>query len=312
MQSIFPLKTYLVDENNSQNNGMFLLTDIRFVIKRNIWIPISFLVAGIILLKFSDSAALVKLIRLVLPSITYNFVENTMVIGGLISLGFSFYAFAVWIKAANEKRAAQRKTGLNRIAQTMGWNYSEYLTSDLRPHVESFLVNRALVIPAHSRIGGQNTAHFLSTKIDNDLIIIFDCVILVINSQGDSSTSFETVHLVVSEKLNLPYFQTQPETWLGDNALASYFKEKAGINDLNFPDRPVFSQKYIVDIDPLNAPQVFAPAVLDFYEQNQLPHIIGDGKMLALITWQEHPITQDRITANLQILQHLFQLLRKS
>lgn len=290
---------------------MFLLTDIKFLIKRNVWISVSLLAAGMILLKFSDSAELIRLIRLALPSLSYNFVENTMVAGGLILLGVAFYSFAVWIKAANEKREAERKTIFRRIAQNIGWNYSEYLTSSLRPHVEKFLVSRALAVPANLRVNGQNTANFLSREIDGDLIIVFDCAVSMTDNQATTSTSFETVYLVVSDKIDLPYFQTRPETWLGDNALADHFKRKAGVNDLDFPHRPIFSQKYIADISPAAASRIFAPAVLDFYEQNQLQHVIGEGKTLAMIARQQ-PVTQNQIAADLQTLQTLFQLLRKN
>lgn len=288
---------------------MFLIKDIRFLIKHNVWISVGFLMTGIVLLKFSDSSDLIKLIRFVFPSLSSNLIGSVMTVTGLIALGVSFFSFAVWIKAANEKRQAQRQNALRHIAQTMGWDYSEYLPLSLRAHIDAFMVDRARGIPSNLYRSSQTTANFLSKKFNEELIIIFDCVIVSANDRNDSSTSFETVYLVVSDNLDLPYFQTQPESWLGDNAVSDLIKKKAGVADVEFPERPEFSRKYVVDVDPAKASQIFTAPVFDFFEQHQLNRIIGDGKMLALVNWQIHPIAQADINANLDLLQQFYRLL---
>ena len=192
----------------------------------------------------------------------------------------------------------------------MSWNYSENPTPDLMSYLNSFTANRELGIPAHLHSKNVAAAHFLSKEINGDLLIIFDCEISARNNRENSYNMFETVYSVVSDKLNLPYFQTQPESPVGDNVVGTYFKRKAGLNDPDFPPRPVFSQKYIVDIRMTDISKVFTPPVFDFYEQNSLYRTIGDGKMLSLASRQVHPIDQNLIYTNLQTLQNLYQLLK--
>lgn len=290
------------------------MTDLFFALKklieRNIWISISLLSSGIILLKLSDSPVVIKIIRRLLPNLSYDFVETIIIISGFVLLASSFYTFYVWINAYNKKRNAGRKRALEQAAQTMGWTYSEYPSSRLRNEIDSLIANRMLADSPHLHSRSQSTSHFLSAEIDGDLLAVFDYTLSARNDSGETSTAFETAYLIVSGKLDLPYFQTQPETIIGDNAVGTYFKKKAGITDIEFPQRPVFSKKYVVDCNQEAISRVFTPAVFDFYEQNQLHRTIGDGKMLCLMQWQIDPIDQIQINTQLQILNRIFQLLR--
>ena len=131
------------------------------------------------------------------------------------------------------------------------------------------------------------------------------------NSEKTGFAHFETVYLVVSERLNLPYFQTQPETWLGDNALANYLKDKVGITDCDLSESASFSAKYILEgggRDDLR--RVFTKQVCDFYERHKLYRTIGDKKMLCIVHPQTELVERSQIMAQLHILQQLFQLVQ--
>lgn len=289
---------------------MYLLPAIKRLIERNVWIPIGLLSSGILLLKLSDASALISFIRWFLPNLSYDFVENLFVISGLLSLVASFYTFYVWIIAYDKKRKNKRKLAMQQAAQSMGWSYSENPSLPLRSRIDSLMECRLLGVPSHINRKSHSTSNVMSAEIDGDLLIIFDCVVSGINDTNESFTEFETAYLVVSDKLNLPYFQTQPESWIGDNAVGSYLKKKAGVNDIDFPTRPDFSKKYVVDGNRETVERVFTSAVFDFYEQNRLYRTIGDGKMLCLLQWQAEPFDQVQINTQLQTLRYLYQLLK--
>lgn len=278
--------------------------------EQNIWISIGLASFGFFLLKFSDLSVIIKIVRWILPNLSSDFVYNILLSGGSLMLFAAFGTFFLWMTAHEKKRKNKRKLAMEQAAQTMGWTYSEYPSSRLRNEIDSLIANRMLADSPHLHSRSQSTSHFLSAEIDGDLLAVFDYTLSARNDSGETSTDFETAYLLVSDKLNLPYFQTQPDSFIGDNAVGNYFKKKAGITDIEFPQRPVFSKKYVVDCSQEAISRVFTPPIFDFYEQNQLYRTIGDGKMLCLMQWQTEPLDQLQINTQLQTLRYLYQLLK--
>ena len=295
---------------------MDFLKAVKNSIGRNIWIPTGAVILGILPLKLSDSPVIIKILRRLLPALSYNFIENLFVAGGLTLLFGSFGMFFIWLNAYNKKRLAKRKSAMRQAAQEMNWNYDEYQKSGLSPHLDNYKQCRILGIAANSFCANLTVSNILSQTVGDDLLIVFDSK-LTETSYNQDKNSFiyaETIYLIVSDNLNLPYFQTQPESRLGDTA-ADFLKNKAGVDNLNFPQRqrPGFSKKYILNgSDRQSIERVFTPPVFDFYEQNQLYRTIGDGKMFCHARLQTEPINQFQINSQLQILRRLYQLLKSS
>lgn len=292
---------------------MDLLKAVKNLIGQNIWIPTGALIFGILLLKLSDSPVIIKIFRWLLPALSSNFIENLFVSAGLLLLLGSFGMFFIWMNAYNKKRLAKRKSAMRQTAQKMNWNYDEYQKSGLSRHLDNYKQCRILGISPNSLCTNLTVSNVLRQTIGGDLLIVFDSELTETSHNQDRSSFIyaETVYLIVSDNLNLPYFQTQPESWLGDNAVADFLKDKAGADDLKFPQRPDFSKKYVLNGGNWQSiERVFTSPVIDFYEQNQLYRTIGDGKVLCLVQLQDEAINQFQINAQLQTLNAIYRLLK--
>lgn len=290
------------------------MTDLFFALKRliekNVWISIGLFGFSIFLFKSSESSAAIRIVRWLLPSLSSGFIQTVFVFGGAALICASFYAFYIWIVAYDRKRRNKRKIAMRQAAQSMRWNFSENPPLNLRRQINSFMEDRIFGVPPFLHCERQNVSNVLSAEINGDIFAVFDCELSGRDNRNESFANFETAYLVISDKLNLPYFQTQSETWLGDNAVADYLKKRAGVNDLDFPRRPNFSKKYTVDGKQEDVSRIFTPSVFDYYEQNQLYRTIGREKMLCLLQWQTEPMNQFQINAQLQTLHNLYQLLK--
>lgn len=292
------------------------MTDLFFALKRllekNVWISIGLFGFSIFLFKSSESSIALRIIRWLLPGLSSDFIETVFVFGGAALICASFYAFYIWIVAYDKKRRNKRKIAMRQAAESMKWSFDENPPPRLRRQINSFIEDRIFSIPAFMRCDRQNVSNVLSAEIDGDTFAVFDFELSGGDGRDSSFAHFETAYMVISDRLNLPYFQTESETWLGDNAVADFVKKKAGVNDLDFPHRPDFSKKYIVGGNQNDVSRVFTLPVFDFYERNQLYRTIGREKMLCLLHWQTEPMNQFQINAQLQTLHNLCQLLKNS
>lgn len=291
---------------------MYLLQAVKKLIGENVSIPIVSMSFGILFLKLTYSSAVIKILRWLLPILSFDFIENLLFFGGLTMLSGSFGMFVIWMNAYNKKRLAGRKTAMRQAAREMNWHYDEYQKSGLSPHLNNYKQCRILGIAPDSFCSHLNIANILSQKISGEQLIVFDSELTESSNHPDKGSFVyaETVYLIVSDKLNLPYFQTQPESWLGDNAVADFLKNKPDI-DFNFSHRPDFSKKYLLSgSDRQSVERLFTPAFFYFYEQNQLYRTIGDGKMFCLIQLQTVFINQFQINAQLKTLHQIIQLIK--
>lgn len=290
---------------------MLLIDAIKKTVTESIWIPAGLLGCGVLLLWISQNSTFLEIIRRLFSESSSNFVVNTAVTVGLPLVIISFVAFFFWITASEKKRLAGRKTAWQIAAQIMQWDYSESYSRKLSTYLENFKQCRVLDIKNQPDILREDVSNILSRTIDGVLYGVFDYQMhgSYRNDDGISIAHFETVYLVTDKQMDLPYFQTQPN-FLGNNAVTDYFRKKDGINDINFSQRPHFSNRYILEGERQKIKQVFTPPVFDFYEQNQLYRTIGDGAMLCLIQIQKEPINQFTINEQLQILHDLYRLLK--
>lgn len=290
---------------------MSMFSALKRLPEQNIWISIGLASFGLFLLKFSDSSVIIKIIRWILPNLSSDSVRHILLSGGSLMLFAAFGTFVLWMNAFNKKRLDKRKLATQQAARDLNWNFIEHPPSHLRRQIDSLIEDRTFAIPPELTCKRRAFSNILSKETDGDLLIVCDIELHGADDYGESSFSYyETAFAVVSESLNLPYFQTELKNLFGDNAVANFLKRKGGITDIDFPHRPNFSKKYIVGGKQEEILNAFTPAVFDFYEQNQLYRTIGRDKMLCLLTPQIEPINEYQINQQLQILHRLFQLLK--
>jgi hypothetical protein len=97
-----------------------------------------------------------------------------------------------------------------------------------------------------------------------------------ITGSGKSRTShIQSVVLMVSSKMNLPSFMLEPENIL--HKIGEFF----GGGDIDFPESPVFSSKYLFKGTELEwITSLFSPEVRAFFEQNLGWSLEGIGDAL--------------------------------
>ncbi|MEM0981920.1 MAG: hypothetical protein AAGH78_16825 [Cyanobacteria bacterium P01_H01_bin.58] len=94
-------------------------------------------------------------------------------------------------------------------------------------------------------------------------------------SGKNSQTHMQTVVLITSEKLSLPYFMLLPENFL--HSIGNFF----GYRDIDFQDYPNFSKRYLLrGDDETQIRQVFDYRVIPWYEARQNVSTEGSGHCL--------------------------------
>lgn len=225
----------------------------------------------------------------------------------------AFGTFVLWMNAHEKKRKNKRKLAMEQAAREMNWDFTETVPPHLSRQIDSLVEDILLTVNPNFICRNKTVSHILSKEMDGDQLAIVDIELsgsAASNNSDSSFAIFETAYLVISKRLELPYFQTQTKIKLGIGFVDNLINSAGGVTEIQIPHRPYFAEKYILSGQSEGVLNTLTPPILDFYERNQLYRTIGRDKMLCLLTPQTEPINQFQINQQLQILHRLFQLLK--
>ena len=209
----------------------------------------------------------------------------------------------VWgiYRAAKNKRL--QDAGMQAAARQLGWQYAPQGFNQLLPYLNGINQSRG-----DSRFVLANVSNVITGTIENQRVAVFDHY-FVDKSGSTSTTYYETLFLIVSDKLDLPNFHAQKEGWLD-----SFFNDLFDRPDIKLPHRPDFSKQYLLrGHNQIGVQQVFTNAVVNFYLQHYPLETIGGGNCLCLFHNREHnaPLNDNEIKGWLQTLTQLHGLLAR-
>ena len=162
----------------------------------------------------------------------------------------------------------QRTERMQEVALTLGYSFSETeiepISSLLKPF---YLVSRGHSHRVRNCMGG---AH---GKAD---LHIFDFRFRT-GSGKNMKTWEQTVFMFISDQLGLPLFTVRPENVM--HKIGSVF----GYRDINFPQHPLFSRKYLLQGQNEEAVrEIFSSDVLSYFEMNPGLSVEGSGNCLII------------------------------
>jgi hypothetical protein len=169
----------------------------------------------------------------------------------IMILGFVvFFGGLIWFLFFLERRRSDK---IQAVATRLGLTFRRKPTE----------ADKALIVGCHIANAGHGhvTSNILEAAQTDELkLILFDHVYTV--GYGKSSQQYkQTVTRMQSPVLNLPSFVLFPETFF------SKIGKLFGGADINFPEAPVFSKKYILrGPDEAAIRSLFTPALLQFFE----------------------------------------------
>jgi hypothetical protein len=169
-----------------------------------------------------------------------------------------FFGGLIWFLFYLDRRRSDK---IQAIVTRLGYTFRRKPTD----------ADRALIVGCHIANAGHGhiTSNVIEVAQTDELrMTLFDHVYTV--GYGKSSQQYkQTVSRMQSSVLNLPSFILFPETFF--SKLGKLF----GGKDINFPEAPLFSKKYILrGPDEAAIRALFTPALLQFFEQQQRPLII--------------------------------------
>jgi hypothetical protein len=164
-----------------------------------------------------------------------------------------------WNMAMRAKRVAEFKE----LAAQGGFTWSEKDASWASPYTGHFRF--------FTHGTNQRFQDFLQRSLGDRRVCVFQ--FSYVTSSGKSRTSHvQSVVLMVSSKINLPAFILEPENIL--HKIGEFF----GGSDIDFPESPVFSSKYLLKCSDLEGiTSLFGPEVRAFFEQNLGWYVEGAG-----------------------------------
>ena len=181
-----------------------------------------------------------------------------------------------WNIAMRAKRVAE----LKELAAQNGFTWSEKDASWASPYTGHFRF--------FTHGYNQKFQDFLQRSMGDRRVCVFQ--FSYITGSGKSRTShIQSVLLMISSKMNLPSFLLEPENIL--HKIAEIF----GGGDIDFPESPVFSSKYLLKGTDLNSiTSLFGPEVRSFFEQNLGWSVEGAGDSFIALrkgrVWPVHEI----------------------
>jgi hypothetical protein len=171
-------------------------------------------------------------------------------------LGFVvFFGGLIWLLFYLDRRRSDK---VQAIATRLGFTFRRKATD----------ADKALIVGCHIANAGHGhvTSNVLEAAQSDELkLILFDHVYTI--GYGRSSQQYkQTVTRMQSPILNLPSFVLFPETFF------SKIGKLFGGADINFPEAPQFSKKYILrGPDEAAIRSLFTPALLQFFERQERP-----------------------------------------
>lgn len=180
-----------------------------------------------------------------------------IVVPGVILFFGAFFALFLYLDR-------KRSDKIQALATRLGFTFRRKATD----------ADKALIVGCQIANAGRGhiTSNVLEAAQTDELrMTLFDHVYTV--GYGKSSQQYnQTVTRMQSPVLNLPAFALFPETF------SAKIGKLFGGTDINFPEAPLFSKKYILrGPDEAAIRSIFNPALLQFLAQQQLPLSIDAG-----------------------------------
>jgi len=206
----------------------------------------------------------------------------------------AFAALALFIFLYQRRKERERTQQMQMAAGLLGWQFAENVPLDFIAGLESF----ALFSQGHSK----QIKNMMYGEASGIKAAVFDYV-YVTGSGKHRATHYQSVVYLEPRNLSIPFFSLRPENLL--HKLFTVF----GYQDIDFGQRPGFSQSYILrGHDELAIRQTFNDRLLSFYENYPGTCTDGGGNQLLLFRsshrFQQQEI-QNYVGLALNLLQHL-------
>jgi hypothetical protein len=164
----------------------------------------------------------------------------------------AFAILAVFLFIYNRKKERERTEALRVAAAQLRWNFAEAAPLNMIAGLEHF----ALFNSGHSK----EIKNFMYGEASGIKAAVFD-YIYVTGSGKNRQTHYQSVVYLEPANLRVPYFSLRPENFL-HKIIAAF-----GYQDIDFGQRPQFSQNYLLrGQDEMAIRQVFNDRLLTFYE----------------------------------------------
>lgn len=180
--------------------------------------------------------------------------------------------FIFLISRAVKRRSYDTTRGqqMQQAAGQIGFSYQAQATIAALPFLSGYELYEGVPVSIENLMSG---------RINSDNVSVFD---LVFRNAGGavgygSTTSRQTMYLLISNQLALPEFYLRPEG-ISEKVLPEYSRV-----DIDFVERPFFSDRYLLyGKDETAIRRLFSLNSLDFFEKNLNLCVFGRGNNLIL------------------------------
>lgn len=166
-------------------------------------------------------------------------------------MGLGIAAFVWWLVQGDKKRTEKMMV----LVASLGWTFRK----------EAAAADQTLIADSHLATQGRNRKIFNVIELPAaERSYLFDFQYWLGPNSQNSTTAVMTIARFQSDKLlTVPPFVLRPEN-LGDKVMAA-----VGWHDINFPEHPVFSKKYLLrGQDEEAVRQFFTSDIITFFEQD--------------------------------------------
>lgn len=177
-----------------------------------------------------------------------------------------FAVLAIGVAVLGQRRERQRDVEYAAYAQAHNFTYLA-----ARPGAQD---QYAPIIPFFHQGYYRRWRHEISGTIGGHPFAAFEYTYTV--STGRSSYTYrEAIVKWEDPSINLPRFVAAPETFISRIGQSVF-----GIQDVDFPEDPVFSSAYVLKGDSAAVTVLFTPAIRGYLSANPGQHVAGAGNVL--------------------------------
>ena len=167
----------------------------------------------------------------------------------------TFLIVIVFVILYQKKKERERTEAMRAVANFLQWNFAEVAPWNMIANLDYF----TLFTQGHSK----QIKNFMYGEANDVKAAMFDYV-YVTGSGKNRTTHFQTVTYLEPANLRAPYFSLRPEGFF--TKIMTAF----GYQDIDFGQRPEFSNKYLLrGQDEMAIRQTFNDQLLSFFETYQ-------------------------------------------